>query len=114
MVGGMSAKKCRESTYAGYFAEFGFGVDGVTAGVDIGLNNVAGTGPGTGSGGKGGTFTQRGAPSGVNKAGVGIGTPGPKVALCYYIPFLGTYGVPVSRLSHPRDCSCNYRAWLDS
>ena len=78
-VGGTSGKNCRKDRYSGYFAEFGHGAAGGTAGFDIGFDNA--NIPGYSG------IPLPGSPSGVGEAGVGLGTPGPKVALCYYIPF---------------------------
>ena len=66
-VGGMSGANCKDpKRYEGWFAEGGYGAFGSTAGVDVGFNND-------------------GTLSGVNEAGLGIGSRGPKAAMCYYV-----------------------------
>jgi len=79
-VGGMNSKSCRSSTYAGYFAEFGYTGAYVAGGVDWGLTETAWKIPGLGIGLPNGL-------SGVKEVGIGpaVGA-GLKGTLCYYIP----------------------------
>jgi RHS repeat-associated protein len=81
MIAGMEGSKCRKDRYAGYFGELGssFGSWPLTWGADFGFNNA--NIPGNNG------WPLPGSPSGVSEYGLGLGTPGLKVAGCYYIPF---------------------------
>lgn len=66
----MDGAECDPSNYEGYFLELNVGGPGIAAGVDIGLTDE--------------DYVVTGL-SGVNEAGLGAGTPGASVMLCYYV-----------------------------
>ena len=77
LAGGVSnvdGNQCRPENYAGYFLELAGGFGGAAGTIDVGL-----------------TQNQYHVPnglSGVNQAGVGPGSPGGALMLCYYF-FVG-------------------------
>jgi RHS repeat-associated protein len=81
VISGMDGAKCRKGNYAGYFGELGSSILDlpITLGGDLGFNpaNIPGNNG----------FPLPGKPSGVSEYGLGIGTPGLKSALCFYVPF---------------------------
>lgn len=79
VVAGMDGAKCNSQRYSGYFGELGYTYGWFSGGADFGFNDASI--PGNNG------FPLPGKPSGVSEYGIGIGTSGPKAAVCYYVPF---------------------------
>ncbi len=72
VVSGLDGTNCEPENYSGYFLEGAAGALGVSGAVDIGLTDANSN------------YIPDGF-SGVNEAGIGAGTPGIGVQLCYYV-----------------------------
>jgi len=79
VVAGMDGAKCNSQRYSGYFGELGYTYGWFSGGADFGFNDASI--PGNNG------FPLPGKPSGVSEYAIGIGTSGPKAAVCYYVPF---------------------------